>query len=350
MRSEFSPSVGLKQQLISLKGQLFEPFFRLHWRADRLLKVRHDRAANGAWRAVRRHLLQMGVPASPFRIVAEKKTPAAFWWEPNRRPIIFLPARAETLMGADHVGVTGSATDWSELLVFLHEWGHALLHPPHQGAWANHISAKTMRHAHPAWAHIDAYLGWRVFNEMFADVFSAAWLLVLSERAVGAVDLLRHMKRERIEKEKMYTMSFPCRHPTGGALDLAMRSDWQNASVDELMSEVLSIADQSFVHWLDNKKGEQMCQSSLDHLHAMEELFTQKRRRPLIIYGRSWQKPGLDPNEHSAQLLRQLELAAPHHPIFGFDCTQKTLGWAKTNGLPWPMSAPAPSGAFPSFV
>jgi hypothetical protein len=319
---DFSPPI--ETMLRRLSESLFEPLGKLGRRKRRLAMIRHDREAISQWRDMRTALLDGGVTPAKFRIAVSSERGAYFMWTPAQEiGVIRLPTRSEALANARGMNYTQNATRWAQLMVLLHEWGHCLLSPTEEHGWGRALSHETRTHADPAWSQAGNYVGWCVFNEIFADAWAGAWLLKISGRDNGAVELLREMRDYRNYQAKHFDHpSFPCLHPTGRAINHVMGEEWE-ASSEEIFNRCLAISDRRFLEWLhrSNGRGAEACERSLVHLKLMEH----HKGSPLVIWGRAWQKPGFAPCHAIKVRLENLQKDMPYHPIFTLECAKACL-------------------------
>lgn len=274
------------------------------------------------WRARRDCLLTLGVPRVSSVILPSFNNHAYFSWNNNSSSSIYVPANGAYLQ----VGSTPRSQKWSDDLVLLHEWGHAYLYPPSDTFWMKYLSEETLFHAHPAWAHVDNYPGWRIFNEMFSDVWATAWLLRLSNRDLGVIDLLYSLKTHRRFHEIHFdSLDFPCVHTTYEALQMASFELW-NLPVNEMVEKIFLITDKAFLKWLDRdiNSGRDICSVGLDHLKFLDDKWTIPSSE-LTVRGRTWKMPGRPVNNLSKNLLLSLKDLNPSHPLLSFKSSIRCL-------------------------
>lgn len=250
-------------------------------RKSRLPKLRHMRVALNRWRALRNVMELAGLPPCPAKLRVHE-APASYCWDASKGARIYLPATIKAMPRPVSTNPTVRNVDLNfEALVLLHEWGHSLLHPPSDISWLEHLYGPARVHAHPGFAHVGEYAEWRVFNEMFADAFSAAWMLRLFNRSPSVVSTLRDLRNHRRETAKNFnTVDFPCYHHTSSVLSEVMRQHW-DGNVEDIVPRLVRICSQHFAYWFNEGPlpGKQICQSSEKHLKILDRDFRHEATR-----------------------------------------------------------------------
>lgn len=259
---------------------------------------------------------QAGVPRFQGRLVVHPGAPF-FLWDAQRETVILLPSNWKDMPQIldPQIGDKRHFPGFHfQALILLHEWGHSLLHPPADPGWVKLLTGPAREHAHPAFSHVGEYAGWRVFNEMFADAFSCAWVLRLFDRHPAVVQALLGLRRQRqLAARQRNTVHFPCYHNTADIILRVLSQQW-DGPVDDIQARLLHECCQSFSRWYESGPvpGHEICSSSLSHLRLLDREFKHSRQS-LYVYGRAWRSISQPKNHATDRLLDLLFQDQPDH-------------------------------------
>lgn len=309
---------------------------RPRWfRRGRLAQRRRHRQALMKWRELRTCFQAAGVPSLPARLGVVDDPPAFFWCAETGSRVL-LPADKRFVPA-----LTGARpTSCDQAIVLLHEWGHALLYPQADHAWLSQLSGPAREHAHPAWAQVGEYAGWRVFNEMFADAFATSWMLRLFNYSDQVVDALRTLRDVRSMAAQHFNhIDFPCHHQTAHVIDQVMSERW-GGDPGTVMRRLVSLSSDAFNHWYQFAPipGKDVCASSRRHLAMLDQKFSAGGLVTSML-GHPW-RPVSQPSTHrSRYLLESLRTENPNHFLLGLHTITDVPGYSLSTG---PMSGSLP--------
>lgn len=321
---DFSPDLHCR--LSSLNAALARNVgstLRPRWfpRHRRLAQRLRQRQALLRWRALRDGLLAAGMPPLPARLAVVDDSPAFFW---------AAATGARVLLPADNLFVPGltsnQPTPYAQAILLLHEWGHALLYPQADHAWLNELSGPAREHAHPAWAQVGEYAGWRVFNEMFADGFAVAWMLRLFNRSTRVIEALRALRDVRKAAAQHFNhIDFPCHHQTADVIDRVMCEQW-DGEIGAITPRLIALCSSAFGHWYEFAPipGKDVCASSRKHLSMLDRDFS-GISLSLSVWGRSWRTLAQPSTPQSRRLLAMLRAENPDHFLLGLRAVMGVL-------------------------
>ena len=328
-------STDLHYRLYSLDAALARatsvmPGLPTRWlpRGRRLFARKRHRVALVRWRALRDSLLSAGVPPLYARL-GVMDGPPSFFWHGTSGARIWLPVHGNCV---PPLSERASEVPYSQAILLLHEWGHALLHPQSDHSWLEWLSGPAREHAHPAWAQVGEYAGWRVFNEMFADAFAAAWMLRLFNRSTHVVDALRCLRRVRQHTEKNFNhVDFPCHHQTSQVIDWVMKEEW-SGDAREIVPRLVALCSSAFSAWYEGSTipGRAVCASSMDHITMLDREFSGSRTS-VSMRGRSWRALGQPSNPYSRALLAMLHAEQPDHFLWGLRAVSGVMNFPSAN-------------------
>lgn len=282
-------------------------------RKARLGVLHQSRAAVHAWRDLNKLLVTSGCPESGTRLVCDPvRPPDVCGFDPERQ-VINMAWGAKPLGRMD---LPSCQEAIAPIMVLLHEQAHARLH--FQGhLWMDRWPDPLCFLAHPVWMQLPGHPGWCHFNELYADVSAAAWMMALSACDERVIELVNQLMLYRAKQAKIDPLSFSG-HETSKALSCLLstirlapkRLDITRPEGIEILAR--QCATNAFEEWV-SAGGAKRCE------RFIEQSLVSSKVAPIGLLGLSNSMPSsFRPHQKLRGTMEKWAVRAPHHPIFRF--------------------------------